>query len=85
MPTKLLHLWARMQLVTPTNVINRSFSNILAKGLNIYVDLKIVASADKEKKLSVRRLPTKNITFVGEVANHPVHKYNNLLLFGINE
>ena len=42
------NLWARMQLVTPTNVINPSFSNILAKGLNLYVDLKIVASADKE-------------------------------------
>ena len=43
-----------MQLVTPTNVINRSFSNDLAKGLNIYVDLKIVASADKENIIRQR-------------------------------
>ena len=37
-----------MQLVTTTNVINRSLPNILAKGLNIYVDLKIGGSADKK-------------------------------------
>ena len=37
-----------MQLVKPTNVINRSLSIILAKGFNIYVDLKIGGSADKE-------------------------------------
>ena len=32
-----------MQLVTPINIINSSLSNILAKGLNKYVDLKIIA------------------------------------------
>ena len=40
-----------MLLVTPTNVINCPFSNIVAKGLNIYVDLKIDASADKENTI----------------------------------
>ena len=37
-----------MQLVTPTKEINRSLSNILAKGSNIYVGLTIAGSADKE-------------------------------------
>ena len=55
-----------MQLVTPTIVINRSFSNILAKGLNIYVDLKIVASADKEKYVIRQKIDDKkNITICG--------------------
>ena len=56
-----------MQLVTPTNVNNRSFSNILTKGLNLHVDLKIVASADKENIIR-QKIADKNITLVGEVA-----------------
>ena len=73
-------MWARMQLVTPTNVINRSFSNILAKKINIYVDLKIFASADKENVIR-QKIADKKITFVGEVANHRAYKCNNILLF----
>ena len=71
-----------MQLVTPTIVINRSFSNILAKGLNIYVALKIVASADKEKYVIRQKIDDKKILqSVGEVANHRAYKCSNLLLF----
>ena len=56
----------RMQLVTPTNVFNRSLSNILAKGLNIYVDLKIGGFADKENVIRLK-IAYKNITFAGEM------------------
>ena len=55
-----------MQLVTPTNVIDRSLSNILAKGLNIYVDLKTGGSVDKENIIR-RNNDDKNITFAGEM------------------
>ena len=55
-----------MQLVTPTNVSNRSLSNILAKGSNIYVDLKRDGSADKEN-ITHLKIAEKNITFAGEM------------------
>ena len=45
---KSYYIWARMQLVTPTNVFNRPLSNIRSKGLKIYVDLKLCGSADKK-------------------------------------
>ena len=37
-----------MQLIAPTNIITRLFSNMLAQRLNICVDSKIAGSADKE-------------------------------------
>ena len=65
MAVKSYYIWARMQLVTPTNVFNRSISNIRAKGLKIYSDLKICGSADKKNIIRLK-IAYKNITFAGE-------------------
>ena len=51
-----------MQLVTSTNVINHSLSNIFD------VDLKIGGSADKENIIRLK-IADKNITFAGECNN----------------
>ena len=48
MPTKVITSLGEDAIRHATNVIKSFIFNILAKGLNIYFDLKIVASADKE-------------------------------------
>ena len=89
-----------MQLLTPTNAIDRSLSNILSKGLNIYDDLKIGGSADKKNIIRLKIadkiyyicgrnvIPPTNViivTFVGEVANHRAHICNNPIFIKIHE
>ena len=69
-----------MQLVKPTNGINRSLSIILAKGLNIYVDLKIGGSADKENIIRLQ-IADKKILHL-RVKCYNAHKCNNSYICG---
>ena len=58
------------------NVITYSLSNIHGRRFNIYVDLKIPGSADKENIIR-RKIADKSYYFVGEDVNHCAYDCND--------